>query len=300
MGLYKMISGQMSCWDMVAHFLDQVWLEYQTNLAGLPESLYRVFRAYYRPMAQAYLNPYQRIGQIAGFQRRVAPVVRYAQKQGAPCTLLDAGCGMGTFSIFFALLGIHATGVDLDRSRVAIAERRLVFYWKEGLSGTVRFELMNLFTFLEEGNLEEVFDVVWVHEAISHITPVTGFLLLTFRVLKPGGIIVISDPNAWNPLTQLTMLRRRGFKRYTQKPDPETGIPVHYAVERIFSAFSLARRLRQAGFTSIETIFHSFVPLTLRGTVLYPRLLIPLEQRAGQLPGIRHLAGSYTIIGHRG
>lgn len=289
---------RLSSWKVVAQYLDQIWAEYQTNPAGLPIEFYEAFCAYYRPLAKAYLNEHRRIAEIAGFQRRVIPVINYMNEHLYILNLLDAGCGMGTFAIFFALLGIHVLGVDLNKTRIAIAERRLVYYRQKGLNGAARFVLANVLKFLETAG-NEIFDIIWVNEAISHIDPVTDFLSLAIQALKPGGIIVISDQNAWNPLVQVKLFQKRGLNYYTNKPDPQTGILINYALERIFSAQSLARLLRNTGFTSVEAIFHSFVPLILRATFLYPSLLMRLEEKARRVPGIKYFAGSYTLIGRR-
>jgi len=47
-----------------------------------------------------------------------------------PCLILDLGCGMGTQSLFFALLGAEVIGLDADPKALSILEKRKVFYEK--------------------------------------------------------------------------------------------------------------------------------------------------------------------------
>jgi SAM-dependent methyltransferase len=229
--------------------------------------------------------------------RRVAPVLDYLRCQDSRVSILDAGCGLGTESILFACHGADVIGVDIKAERIAVAKRRSSFYAERGLlEKGPEFVLRNVFSMLAENR--EAFDVIWLNESISHIEPAAEFLGNAYGTVKPGGLIVISDPNNANPLVWFKLFRERGSHLYEEKQDPETGEAIGYAIERAFSVGEISELLTSAGFQVSEIIAHSFVPITLRRTRLYP-LLLSLDECLRQIPAMKHLAGSYTAVGRK-
>lgn len=171
-----------------------------------------------------------------------------AGRSGRPFRVLDAGCGFGTESLLLAFAGAEVTGNDLRGERVRTAEKRPPFWEKEtGRRLSLRFRLANIFDQPERDH----FDLIWVHNAITHIHPVDGFLRLCRELLAPGGEVVIVDVNK-------TSLRRMlhgapekhpGETKYTTRIDPATGNEVAYAGERDLGLLEQCRMLQQAGLT---------------------------------------------------
>ncbi len=102
--------------------------------------------------------------------------------------VLDVGCGTGKPASFLAseygaqVLGISTSEVGLDRARARAA--------RDGLSGRVQFELRDG---MATGLDHNAFDRVWVMES-SHLMPSKNLLLKEcFRVLRPGGRLVLCD-----------------------------------------------------------------------------------------------------------
>lgn len=99
---------------------------------------------------------------------------------------LDIGCGPGTF---IGTLGEEhlSVGVDISASQIDFAHN------KYGTSRK-RFELIDEDLSLFEN---DVFDVVTIVELLEHLLPKQSNRLLreAMRVLRPGGLLVVSTPN---------------------------------------------------------------------------------------------------------
>jgi SAM-dependent methyltransferase len=118
---------------------------------------------------------------------------------------LDIGCGAGTF-IGSLLPGLHdSLGIDISRNQTDYANRQ---YGGEGR----RFETVAAGTLPFS---DASFDVVTTIELIEHLPEnVTQSLLAEcVRVLRPGGILLVSTPNygsAW-PLIEKIVNWRGGI-----------------------------------------------------------------------------------------
>jgi cyclopropane fatty-acyl-phospholipid synthase-like methyltransferase len=102
--------------------------------------------------------------------------------------VLDAGCGVGGSSIFLAsLLGCHVTGITLSQRQVEQADLNAE---KRKLKHLAEFKLMDYSatTFSDES-----FDVVWCCESVCYAEDKNKFVAEAFRLLKPGGRMVIAD-----------------------------------------------------------------------------------------------------------
>jgi SAM-dependent methyltransferase len=164
-------------------------------------------------------------------------------------------------------------------------------FWEAKLGRTppVEFSNQNLFRL---GN-KEVADLVWIANAISHIHPADGFLRKTYELLRPGGEVVVVDPNGLFLPKQIALLFERGLTRYTTKKDPETGEPVPYAVERIYSVPAICRLLRRAGFAiSHRECFTGSTRIS--NDAVYDNLIAPLN-RAPVLSAV--LGQRYVVAG---
>ena len=102
--------------------------------------------------------------------------------------VLDAGCGIGGSSIWLAKnFGTTGVGISLAPKELERARR----YAKErAVDHLISFEKRD---FLNTGFPPESFDIVWAQESTCHTLQKDAFMGEAFRVLRPGGRLVIED-----------------------------------------------------------------------------------------------------------
>lgn len=241
-----------------------------------------------------------------GYSFRLGPAVEECRNLRGKGRILDAGSGYGTESLLFSLLGNEVTGVELVSERAQIALSRVDYYasvWDSPLN--LKFVNADVFRFLEKA---EPFDIIWIMEAISHIHPAEDFLDLTYRKLKKSGKIIISDPNRLNPLAWVRSVKIRGslkHKTHQRFKDPETGRPVDYGQERIFSASRMQQMLIERGFQIERAYVSGFMgtsfipgPLLLKKSVV--RFLDSFERTVRKIPPVSSFGSLFTIVASKG
>jgi SAM-dependent methyltransferase len=130
--------------------------------------------------------------------------------------VLDLGCGFGMMAIVLRLLGAEeVVGCDANTEKIDLFSRLLSY-----LDGQVN----NVRPILGDSSRMEYpdgsFDVVLANEVLSHVKDLEGSISEAYRVLKPGGRLMIRDGN--NSLFLPGRLQRRKFwKRVEEGPvDP--------------------------------------------------------------------------------
>ncbi len=102
--------------------------------------------------------------------------------------VLDAGCGVGGSSIFLSeRLGCNVTGISLSDRQINKANELAK---QKGLQSKVSFELMD---YCATSFPNESFDVVWGCESICYADNKEQFIKEAYRLLKPGGRMVVAD-----------------------------------------------------------------------------------------------------------
>jgi len=102
--------------------------------------------------------------------------------------VLDAGCGVGGSSFFLAeAYGCQVTGVTLSEKQLAYAqEQNLLLGWQH----VVDFKLEDYTrTSLPSADL----DLIWAIESLTSAPDKKKFALEAYRLLKPGGVLVVAD-----------------------------------------------------------------------------------------------------------
>ncbi len=104
-----------------------------------------------------------------------------------PSTILDLGCGIGGSSLYLAeKLGAQVTGISLSPVQIKRARERAL---NRGLANQVIFEVANA---LEMPFVDQSFDWVWSLESGEHMPDKAKFLQECYRVLKPGGRLILA------------------------------------------------------------------------------------------------------------
>lgn len=102
--------------------------------------------------------------------------------------VLDAGCGVGGGAIYIAKqTGALVNGVTIVAEQAKEAERNAR---KAHVAVHVRFEKSD---YSHTNFPEKFFDVVFAMESACYSYPKSLFLKEAYRVLKPGGVLVITD-----------------------------------------------------------------------------------------------------------
>lgn len=95
-------------------------------------------------------------------------------------TLLDFGCGCGGFVFLCQAEGLRAKGIDLDTAGIAVGSR---------------LGIQNLHCSDIAGEPDNYYDCVVCVHVLEHCRDIRKTANQFLRVLKPGGICVISVPN---------------------------------------------------------------------------------------------------------
>ena len=108
-------------------------------------------------------------------------------QNNAPANIIDVGCGIGGSTLHLAQkFGCQATGITLSPVQASRAKERAK---EAGLTDSVRFEVANALAMPFEDN---TFDLVWSLESGEHMPDKNKFLAECYRVLKPGGKIILA------------------------------------------------------------------------------------------------------------
>jgi 2-polyprenyl-3-methyl-5-hydroxy-6-metoxy-1,4-benzoquinol methylase len=161
--------------------------------------------------------------------------------------LADIGCGFGALAVFFAARGGTITAFDPNAERFAVgravAERHtLPVEWHQGFMQTHRLPA-------------DAFDIAVMNNSLCYLVDPAArqaALRLTREALRPGGRLIIRDPNLCNPRDQFTGLPglhwlgpARAARAAARLGRPRSSV-------RLRSPLGLRRELRRAGFARIE------------------------------------------------
>jgi len=113
------------------------------------------------------------------------------------CKSLDLGCGLGGYTYKLFAEGFDVTGADLSVEQVEFNNQRCI---QNGMP--------NLFMQLDITNMEHIenesYDYVFLIQILHHIRRVDNVFKELFRILKPGGKIIIIEFNSRNIIRLLT------------------------------------------------------------------------------------------------
>ncbi|HEY5773788.1 MAG TPA: methyltransferase domain-containing protein [Chitinophagaceae bacterium] len=102
--------------------------------------------------------------------------------------ILDAGCGIGGSSIFLGeKMGCNVAGISLSERQINKAKELAI---EKKVEDKVDFRVMN---YCATNFPNESFDIVWGCESICYADDKEQFIKEAYRLLKPGGRLVVAD-----------------------------------------------------------------------------------------------------------
>ena len=132
----------------------------------------------------------------SGQERRLQMIQRWIDLTDA--TILDTGCGLGTYLHAFAPYSSRRFGLELelDRAQKALAAAAGIV---QAMGETLPFA-------------SDSFDFVFSNEVIEHVADDRQAVAEMVRVTRPNGRILIFCPNRWYPVEQHGIYWRGQYK----------------------------------------------------------------------------------------
>ena len=129
--------------------------------------------------------------------RRVRKMLALLDNQPRQARLLDVGCSSGAFLMTARKLGLEGVGVE-PAAEAAATARRAGLNVFTGFLEAVRFPAAS-------------FDAATLIEVIEHLRDPRSLLAECRRVLRPGGILLVTTPNASSWTVHIMGARWGGF-----------------------------------------------------------------------------------------
>jgi len=169
---------------------------------------------------------------IEGWRKMMMPVFSHAADFIEKCQLrgriLDTGTGYGHFLLEMKRRGWETLGVEISRKGVEYARKQL------GLNILAKT--------LEEGQLpDNYFHAITTFYVIEHLDDPMAFLRECYRILKPGGLILIRYPHT-TPI--------KDFLAFLGIPNTLYDTPYHLSD---FSPKTIKNFLEKAGFAGCQS-----------------------------------------------
>ncbi len=153
--------------------------------------------------------------------------------------VLDAGCGVGGMSLRLARAGASVTGLSLSEVQLARARRRAA---QEGLQDRAAFLNRD---YCATGLPAASFTRALGLESVCYAPDKAAFAREAFRLLRPGGVLVVSD--AFLRDAAVPESHRRGYDGYLDG----------WALPNLCPLAAFERALRDAGFTGVAFEDHT-------------------------------------------
>jgi len=200
------------------------------------------------------------------FAARLALVVEMLGPH--PGDVLDVGCGPGVMIEAVVARGGRLTGIDLsaemvgrarDRSRALRAEDRCRFV--VGSAEGLPFE-------------DAAFDAVTAMGVLEYVPDDARALREMARVVRPGGVVIVTVPNLVSPWRLLPVLAKPPCLRFLKpayraargRVAPAEGCELDRFPRRLYTSWVLGARLADAGLRKVDGVFYNF-RLPILGTV---------------------------------
>lgn len=170
-------------------------------------------------------------------------------------TVLDLGCGNGSFLSLFRKRGWHLHGTDFSPSGIAVARQNFP---------EIDFTLADA-TAPSGDLLNRVgqFDLILSTEVIEHVYDPRGFLRTALELLKPGGLLIVTTP--YHGYLKNLVLALTG------KMDTHFTVLWAHGHIKFWSVATLTKALTEAGFHDVHMAGAGRLPWLWKSMVLSAR-----------------------------
>jgi SAM-dependent methyltransferase len=182
--------------------------------------------------------------------RLAAEYVRARGNDAEPLRWLDFGCGAGGFLKFLRELGSIA-GRPLELQGHDVGS------YAEMLKNADRFRILDLDELSREPNGR--YDIISMIEVLEHLPEPAAAIRLVARLLKPGGLLLLTTGNLDNPVA-----RRQGIHYRYCAPE------IHVS---LFNPRCLARLYRSVGLEPHYVRYHGAVKFKVVKSLRHRRVL---------------------------
>jgi SAM-dependent methyltransferase len=186
--------------------------------------------------------------------------------------ILDLGCGTGTQSLIFALLGAEVVGVDLDDVALAVFRKRIALY-EQHCQRSLPIHIHSGDVFRIDFDTLGPFDAMYSLFAFNMMQPTSGLLERLAPHFSSRAVIAIQDGN-----------REHLFNRYFRKR------------KLVASREQLHAGLRRIGFSDVSHFGAYAIPPPVWAVV--PRPALAVVDR--MLSRVDPLAVSFLHVARRG
>jgi SAM-dependent methyltransferase len=175
--------------------------------------------------------------------------------------LLDLGCGSGENVLRYAPNGSTCYGVEVSEELAEVARKNGIDITVANLDGPVPLP-------------DETFDAVTSNQVLEHLADTDAFVSESFRLVRPGGIVVHSTENlsSWHNIAALVL----GWQAFsltnvsTQAPSVGNPIAIWRGTEEPGEPWMQHRRVfSYRGLLELMAA-HGFVDVHIRGAGYYP------------------------------
>lgn len=163
--------------------------------------------------------------------------------------LLDIGCGFGALALLFAARGAEVVAVDPNMRRFAVGQRvaeehNLPVRWmRASMEG------------LDVG--ESDFDIAVMNNSLCYVVPRAArraALEGTWAALRPGGVLVLRNPNRVHPVDQFCGVPLLGLLPPTGAKLAARVLRRHRSEVRLLTRRAARRELIRSGFEGVEIV----------------------------------------------
>ena len=191
-------------------------------------------------------------------------------------TIIELGCGTGTSSLLFAMLGAKVIGIEMDADLVGICNKRKQFYERHVGELNAEFYQANTFEFPFEKHAPV--DAFFSLFAFNLMKPTNRLLGRMVPALKKGGKIVIIDGNTDNLYSYIIPSRRR---------------------LGVLSPSMMKKEMERLGCRVVSLKTHCGIPPFIFRSAITRDIFIRMENIIKSLGLHRFFGVSYTIVAEK-